>query len=243
MSAVASNVVTSLRSIRASINEIVQQNKCKQVVELLAVSKTKPNTMVMEAYNDGQVHFGENYVNELFDKAPLCPSDIKWHFIGHLQSNKAAKLVSIPNLFMVESVDSLKLAQKLEAACIKYNRSSLRITIQVNTSGEESKSGCEPSDCVKLLEEITENCPRLEVCGLMTIGRYETTPSRIYFDVLNQCKSNIFEKYPKYDSKDWVMSMGMSHDMALAIECGSTQVRVGTAIFGPREYIKTNDEN
>lgn len=231
---VVHDVVAALRSIRSSIDGLMKQAG-RTNVRLLAVAKTKPSTMVIEAYKDGQIHFGENYVNELVDKAQLCPPDIKWHFIGHLQSNKAAKLVSIPNLYMVESVDSLKLAKKLDTAYGKLPRDGpLNILVQVNTSGEESKSGCEPDQCLSLFESILAECPNLKICGLMTIGQYEVQPTSVYFNTLNNCRDEIFAKHASYNTDEWVMSMGMSHDMDLAISCGSTEVRVGTAIFGTR---------
>ncbi len=221
---------------------------------------------------------------ELLAKAPQCPSDIKWHFIGHLQSNKAAKLAAVcillipataiptshhhfivlsqstlssicallphfpcfpssllsaspphpfslslslsvffqlPNLYQVECIDSFRLASKLSRACENAGRKNkLRVLIQVNTSGEQSKSGCAPSDCVNLVTEVHQNCKSLQVVGLMTIGAYEAEPSSSFFDVLNQCKSEVFQAIPELKSDDFEMSMGMSHDYDLAIACG-----------------------
>jgi pyridoxal phosphate enzyme (YggS family) len=117
----------------------------------------------------------------------------------------------------------------------------LNILIQVNTSGEESKSGCEPADCVDLVAWVVDNCPHLQVKGLMTIGQYEAEPSATFFKRLAECKEAVCAKLPEL-SNGFQLSMGMSHDYDLAVQHGSTEVRVGTAIFGPRSYIKTNDD-
>ena len=181
-------------------------------------------------------------MNELVDKAPNCPADIKWHFIGHLQSNKCLKIAKIPNLYMVECIDSAKLASKLDKACEQAGRTEpLRVLIQVNTSGEESKSGCEPTECVDLVGHVVSSCPNLRVAGLMTIGAYEVDPTPTFFQRLQECKQAVCARYPQL-CDDFEMSMGMSHDYDLAIENGSTEVRVGTAIFGARTYIKANDD-
>jgi len=180
----------------------------------------------------------------MLEKAPKCPEDVKWHFIGHLQSNKAAKIAALPNLYMVESVDSLKLAQKLDQACQKVGRpTKLNVLIQVNTSGEESKSGCEPAACATLVQQVVTSCPALAVRGLMTIGQYEAEPSSAFFDTLKQCKADVVALLPELDTEDFVLSMGMSHDMELALQSGSTEVRVGTAIFGPRGVIYPTDSD
>ncbi len=137
----------------------------------MAVSKTKPAEIVREAYDAGLRDFGENYVQELIDKAPALPSDAQWRFIGHLQSNKAKALVqAVPNLAAVETVDSEKLASKLDAAVGGAGRPPLPVLIQVNTSGEETKYGVEPQECLPLARHIVDNCPNLVFRGLMTIG-------------------------------------------------------------------------
>lgn len=153
-------------------------------VNLVAVSKTKPAADVLAAYEAGQRHFGENYVQELVEKAPSLPSDIKWHFIGHLQTNKAKMVAAISNLYMVETVDSERLANALNRA-LPDNASPLRVLIQVNTSGEDgtyciflgccntffaAKSGVEPSACATLARHIQSSCPKLRFSGVMTIG-------------------------------------------------------------------------
>uniref|UniRef100_A0A3B5RFB0 Pyridoxal phosphate binding protein n=1 Tax=Xiphophorus maculatus TaxID=8083 RepID=A0A3B5RFB0_XIPMA len=147
---------------------------------LVAVSKTKPPEMIVEAYRQGQRNFGENYVNELVDKAsdPLilesCP-EIKWHFIGHLQKNNVNKLLGVPNLFLVETIDSAKLADKVNSSWQRLRGAGsqrLKVMVQVNTSGEQSKHGLPPEDTVNTVKHIVSQCSALHFSGLMTIGRY-----------------------------------------------------------------------
>eukprot|EP00300_Choanocystis_sp_HF-7_P012899 c18081_g1_i1.p1 GENE.c18081_g1_i1~~c18081_g1_i1.p1 ORF type:complete len:226 (-),score=43.54 c18081_g1_i1:144-821(-) len=205
---------------------------------LVAVSKTKPAELVRECYDAGQIHFGENYVQEIVDKAPHLPTDIKWHFIGHVQTNKCKKLVQIPNLWMVESVDSTKLSRELNNAC-KATRpqNPLNVLVQVNTSGEESKSGCDPSECVEITSNILQECPYLKFCGLMTIGRLHSTGDADFL-LLSDLKKKLCDTLG-LNPVPFELSMGMSADMENAIAHGSTFVRVGSAIFGEREKQKT----
>ena len=150
----------------------------------MAVSKTKPVELLTECYNEGQRHFGENYVQEIVQKAPLLPADIQWHFIGHLQSKKCKPLLTaVPNLFVVEGVDSENLATKLDNACKALGREPLRIFIQVNTSGEDSKSGVSPDGCVALARFVSSSCPHLHLSGLMTIGKFGDKSPK-YFEVV-----------------------------------------------------------
>lgn len=213
---------------------------------LVAVSKTKPPEMVIEAYKQGHRNFGENYVNELVDKASnpeifkSCP-EIKWHFIGHLQKNNVNKLLGVPNLFMVETVDSAKLADKVNGSWQRIRAAStqtLRIMVQINTSGEQSKHGLPPEETVNTVKHILSQCSALHFAGLMTIGRYG-------FD-LNEGRNPDFEMLLSQRQKvcdnlnlpmeDVELSMGMSNDFENAIEVGSTNVRVGSIIFGNRDY-------
>lgn len=210
-------------------------------VRLVAVSKTKPNEMLMEAYDAGQRYFGENYVQELCGKAPELPSDVRWHFIGPLQSNKAAtlvKAVGLPGLACVETVATSKLARKLDKAVSELppnddddQRRRLDVYLQVNTSGEESKSGVSPGDeLIALAEQVTAECPHLRIRGLMTIG---SPGDASCFDVLVECRRALAER-AEYD--DLELSMGMSGDFEEAIRNGATSVRVGSTIFGARDY-------
>uniref|UniRef100_A0A8D1CT75 Pyridoxal phosphate-binding protein n=1 Tax=Sus scrofa TaxID=9823 RepID=A0A8D1CT75_PIG len=168
-----------------AVNERVQQAVARRPRELpaiqprlVAVSKTKPADMVIEAYNHGQRIFGENYVQELLEKASnpkilsSCP-EIKWHFIGHLQKQNVNKLMAVPNLFMLETVDSMKLADKVNSSWQKKGSPErLKVMVQVNTSGEESKHGLLPSETVAMVEHVKAKCPSLEFVGLMTIGSF-----------------------------------------------------------------------
>lgn len=228
------NVAENLASVRA---------RMEGTARLVAVSKTKPNSMVLEAYNAGQRYFGENYVQELCGKAGELPDDIQWHFIGPLQSNKAAalvKTVGLHQLACVESVASLKLAKKLDKAAATENDNNdddgtkklrLSVYLQVNTSGEASKSGITPGpDLLSLAQDVTEQCPNLQLRGLMTIG----SPGDLgCFDTLVRCRSELAESMGLDDLE---LSMGMSGDFEEAIQKGATSVRVGSTIFGARDY-------
>jgi pyridoxal phosphate enzyme (YggS family) len=190
-------------------------NLCEKV-RLVAVSKTKSVEAVMEAYNAGQRHFGENYVQEIISKAEFLPSDIKWHFIGHLQSNKCKSIIAIPNLFVVETVDSEKLASKLNSLCKESDR-VLNVMVQVNTSAELSKSGVDPGkECVALAQFIHTNCKNLNLLGLMTIGSFSDEPSRECFDVLQKCRAEVASEL-NCAPETLELSMGMSNDFELAV--------------------------
>lgn len=188
---------------------------------------------------------------EILDKAPALPSDIRWRFIGHLQSNKAAALVKgVPGLQCVETVDSIKLATKLDAAVSSAAAAEataaaaasasprtvpLPVFVQVNTSGEESKHGVEPSAAAPLALEIKQRCTNLKVAGLMTIGQpdYSSRPENFV------CLSNVRSEVAKVlgcEPAELELSMGMSGDFEAAIQMGSTNVRVGSTIFGARNY-------
>jgi pyridoxal phosphate enzyme (YggS family) len=206
----------------------------QQEPRLVAVSKTKPVEDLMEAYEAGQRIFGENYAQELLDKAPVMPDDVVWHFIGHLQSNKAnALLKNVPNLAAVETVDSLKLATKLSSACEAASRQEpLGIFIQVHTSDEDTKSGVSIDEAAEIAKAIVDSCKNLQLKGLMTIG----APGDFScFDKLAQCRVSV-EAALELPAGSLELSMGMSNDFEEAISRGSTNVRVGSTIFGARNY-------
>lgn len=229
----------------ASVLEKIDKTGKSSTTRLIAVSKTKPNSLLMEAYNAGQRYFGENYVQELCSKSPALPKDIKWHFIGPLQSNKAAllvKTVGLEQLHCVETVATLKLAKKLNKAVLdlksedgssENKKQKLNIYLQVNTSGEESKSGLKPGDeLTTLASSIIEECDQLNISGLMTIG---APGDMTCFDTLVGCRNKLAEDLGlKEDDLD--LSMGMSSDFEEAIKRGATNVRVGSTIFGARDY-------
>ncbi|XP_069773567.1 pyridoxal phosphate homeostasis protein [Narcine bancroftii] len=211
---------------------------------LVAVGKTKPPAFLIEAYRHGQRHFGENYVQELVEKASdsqilsLCP-EIKWHFIGHLQKNNVNKLMGAPNLFMVETIDSIKLADKVNLAWQKKQASHrLKVMVQVNTSEEDSKHGLSAEETLGTVRHIIDNCPSLEFVGLMTIGRYGYDPREgpnPDFQVLVARRQEVCSKL-NLPLEAVELSMGMSTDYEHAIELGATSVRVGSIIFGERTY-------
>lgn len=226
----------------ASVRELLEQAahaSSRPAPRLVAVSKMKPAEAVRDAYEAGHRDFGENYIQELLAKAEpgVLPADVRWRFIGLLQSNKVKKLVEgVPNLVAVETVGSEKLARKLDGACEGAKRETpLDVFIQVDTSGEETKGGVTPgAEAVALGRHIAEGCPRLRLAGLMTIGAPGDAGC---FDTLAACRDEIAGALG-LEAAALELSMGMSGDFEAAIERGSTSVRVGTSIFGARDYSK-----
>jgi len=173
-------------------------------------------------------------VQELVAKAPELPSDICWHFIGQLQSNKAKVLVSgVPNLWAVESVDSVKLANKLNSASGEHRTEPLNVYVQVNTSAEEQKGGVDPDEAEELARHVAESCENLRLVGLMTIGKLGS-PAAVYFERLAEARDRVAAAL-SVSASSLELSMGMSSDFELAIEHGADSVRVGTTIFGARD--------
>ncbi|XP_060199861.1 uncharacterized protein LOC132628133 isoform X2 [Lycium barbarum] len=227
--------VTALRSVFHRVRQAAEKSgRRAEDVRVIAVSKTKPISLITQVYEAGHRCFGENYVQEIIQKAPELPEDIEWHYIGHLQSNKVKQLLTaVPNLAMVHGVDN----PKLDRAVSSIGRQHLKVLVQVNTSGEESKSGVDPSNCIELAKRVKLDCPNLEFSGLMTIGRPDYTSTPENFKTLLNCRSEVCKVLGMSESR-CELSMGMSSDFELAIEMGSTNVRIGSTIFGPREYPK-----
>lgn len=206
-------------------------------VKVIAVSKTKPSDMLHNAYLAGIKVFGENYVQELVDKSEYFKdnslTNIEWHFIGHLQSNKVKYI--IPFVDYIHSVDSIKLADEINKRAEQNNKIQ-KILLQVNTSGEESKSGCEPDEAVYLASAIL-SLLNIELVGLMTIGTFtdDETQQRKEFSLLRNLRDEINNKL-NINLKE--LSMGMTNDYPVAIDEGATMVRIGTAYFGERNYNK-----
>jgi PLP dependent protein len=204
-------------------------------IALMAVSKTFPAETIREAYDAGLRLYGENRVQEFAGKIDLLRvlRDVEWHLIGHLQTNKAGKAVELFNA--VDSVDSLRLAQKLHVSAQQLGK-KLKVLIEVNVGGEAAKSGVDPES--RELEELLLAAPELaniEFLGLMTVPPFADDPqeARPYFRKLRELRDQIAaRRLPKINMN--VLSMGMSHDFEVAIEEGSTCVRVGTAVFGSR---------
>lgn len=204
-------------------------------VKLIAVSKTKPLAALEEAYAYGCRDFGENKVQELVDKYEALPKDIRWHMIGHLQRNKVKYIVD--KVFLIHSVDSLRLAQEIEKEAAK-KEVTVNILVEVNVAGEESKFGTTSGEACLLVEKIAK-LPHIRVRGLMTIAPYveDSEENRRYFEKLKQIYVDIIHKNIDNVFME-ELSMGMTGDYEVAITEGATYVRVGTGIFGEREYAK-----
>ena len=210
-------------------------NKSQDACTLIAVSKTKPVEMLMEVYEEGCRDFGENKVQELLDKYEKMPHDVKWHMIGHLQTNKVKYIVD--KVYMIHSVDSVKLAQCISKEAQKKGV-VVPILLEVNLAKEESKFGFCATDVLEAVREIAQ-LPGVKVKGLMTVPPFVEDPedNRIYFNALKQLSVDITNENMDNVCMD-ILSMGMTGDYEVAIEEGATYVRVGSAIFGNRVYEK-----
>lgn len=227
--------------IKENLNRVQEniRNACDRAgrkedeVTLIAVSKTKPVSMLEEAYALGVRDFGENKVQELVDKAGQLPEDIRWHMIGHLQRNKVKYIID--KVYLIHSVDSLRLAEEISKEAVKHGVTA-NILIEVNVAGEESKFGVSPEDTPGLIEEISR-LPAIQVRGLMTIAPFveKAEDNRIIFNALLKLYVDISRKNIDNVHMDF-LSMGMTGDYEVAVEEGATFVRVGTGIFGERSY-------
>ena len=205
-------------------------------VTLIAVSKTKPIEMIEEAMEAGARVFGENKVQELCDKYEQLPKDLHWHLIGHLQRNKVKYIVD--KVYLIHSVDSLRLAEEISREAVK-KQVEVNILIEVNVAQEESKFGTTTEETEKLVRDISF-LPGVHIKGLMTIAPFVEDPeeNRIYFRKLRQLAVDIGNKNIDNVSMS-ILSMGMTGDYTVAVQEGSAIVRVGTGIFGERDYSKT----
>ncbi|MDO5135135.1 MAG: YggS family pyridoxal phosphate-dependent enzyme [Eubacteriales bacterium] len=204
-----------------------------QEVTLIAVSKTKPVSMLQEVYDGGARDFGENKVQEIMDKYDQLPSDIRWHMIGHLQRNKVKYIVD--KAAMIHSVDSLRLAQTIEQEAAK-KQVRVPVLLEVNVAQEESKFGLRMEEVLPLVQEIS-HFQHMEVRGLMTIAPFVENPeeNRNIFRKLKKLSVDIGAKNINNTTMN-VLSMGMTGDYQVAVQEGATLVRVGTGIFGERDY-------
>ena len=202
-------------------------------VTLIAVSKTKPVPMLQEIYNENIRDFGENKVQELVEKYDELPQDIKWHMIGHLQRNKVKYIID--KVSMIHSVDSVRLAEAIEKEAAKKDI-CMPVLIELNVAGEESKFGLSVEEVLPFLEEIS-SYEHLQVKGLMTIAPFVANPeeNREVFQKLKKLSVDIAAKNINNVNMS-VLSMGMTNDYQVAVEEGATMVRVGTGIFGERDY-------
>lgn len=228
----------NLQSVEAKIQEACERSgRAREDVTLIAVSKTKPVETLQEAYDLGVRIFGENKVQELTEKYDALPDDIEWHLIGHLQRNKVKYIIE--KAALIHSVDSLRLAETIEKEAAKRDI-TVNILLEVNVAGEESKFGFLPEEVDAFVDKIAEY-PHLCIKGLMTIAPFVDDPeeNRPIFAYLRKLSVDIAEKNA-HNINMSVLSMGMTNDYQVAIEEGATIVRVGTGIFGERNYAQTN---
>ena len=222
--------------------EIVQNNiskACSKVnrsdddVTLIAVSKTKPVELLQKAYDAGARDFGENKVQEIMDKFDKLPSDIRWHMIGHLQRNKVKYIID--KVVLIHSVDSLRLAEEISKQAQKHNL-VMPILVELNIGDEDTKFGTSVEEAIALVKEISL-LPNIQVKGLMTVAPFVSNPeeNRHYFNAMKHLSVDIMRENIDNVCMD-ILSMGMTGDYEVAIEEGATMVRVGTGIFGEREY-------
>ena len=210
-----------------------------QGVGLVAVSKLKPVEDIMEAYKAGQRAFGENYATELRDKAAVLPKDIEWHFIGHLQGKQLKYYIQFVS--MIHGVDSVEHLMEVERAAAKVGR-TVDVLLQVHVAQEETKFGFSPEE----IEQLSElgGLEHTRVRGLMAMASNTPDEARVRDDfrraksLFDGLREGLFKGHPEFD----VLSMGMSHDYPVAVEEGSTLVRIGSSIFGARDYSKMKSE-
>ena len=227
-------ITENLKDVEARVCAACERSgRKREDVTLIAVSKTKPVPMLQEIYDENIRDFGENKVQELCDKIEKMPKDIKWHMIGHLQRNKVKYLIG--KVVLIHSVDSLRLAEQIEHEAAKADI-VMPVLIEVNVAEEESKFGTTSEAAMQLVEAVSK-MPHIKIRGLMTIAPFTDNPedNRIYFRKLKQLSVDIKSK--NIDNVDMdELSMGMTGDYEVAIEEGATMVRVGTGIFGKRNY-------
>ena len=220
--------------VKGHLREV--RSRLPEGVCLVAISKYHPVEYLQAAYEEGQRVFGESHEQELRQKVEVLPNDIQWHFIGHLQTNKVKYIA--PYVSMIEAVDSLKLLKEIEKQGAKNNR-VIDVLLELHIAEEETKYGLTLDACRQLLEEGEwRNMTHVRICGLMMMASYVEDEAQIrqefrtahnFFD---EVKQRYFAESPYFTQRSW----GMSHDYPIAVEEGSTMVRVGTAIFGPRVY-------
>lgn len=226
----------NIKQVENNIAEACERaGRDRSEVTLICVSKTKPASMVEEAYKTGQRNFGENKVQEINDKYPVLPDDIKWHLIGHLQRNKVKYIIN--KVHLIHSVDSIRLAEQIQHEAEKSDK-VMDILVQVNVANEDTKFGLQVSETEDVVREIAK-MSNVHICGLMTIAPFTDNPetNRVFFRNLKQLSVDIKSKNIDNVSMD-CLSMGMTGDYQVAIEEGATLVRVGTGIFGERIYNK-----
>ncbi|AZA54767.1 YggS family pyridoxal phosphate-dependent enzyme [Chryseobacterium sp. G0201] len=209
------------------------KNQLPSTVQLVAVSKTHPVSAIQEVYDLGQRVFGENKVQELLEKYPLLPKDIQWHLIGHLQTNKVKYIAEFVDT--IQSVDSKKLLLEINKEAGKHSR-KIKVLLQVKIAAEDSKFGLEITEAENLFKKyINEEFPNVEITGLMGMATFTDDQNQVKEEFL--LLNKVFNELNQLKKLE-TLSMGMSDDFPIAIECGANSVRVGSAIFGRRDYSK-----
>jgi pyridoxal phosphate enzyme (YggS family) len=217
-------------SLKENLHKI--KNSLPENVTLVAVSKTKPVSDLMEAYEAGQRIFGENKIQEMAEKFEQMPMDIQWHMIGHVQTNKVKFMA--PFVDLIHGVDSLKLLQEIDKQAKKNNR-VIDCLLQMHIAEEETKFGLDENELNEMLKQVQHdknNFRNIRIIGLMGMATFTDNQSQIKKEFLHL--KSIFDKLQTNNSQLTILSMGMSGDYPLAIECGSTMVRIGSSIFGVR---------
>jgi len=216
-------------SIQENYNHIKSQ--LTSDVQLVAVSKTHPVSAIQEVYDLGQRVFGENKVQEVSEKYPLLPKDIQWHLIGHLQTNKVKYIAEFVDT--IQSVDSEKLIREINKEAAKHNR-TIKVLLQVKIAEEESKFGLDINEAKDIFEQyLSGEFQNIEITGLMGMATFTDDKDQVKKEFLNL--KNLFDELNQLKKLE-TLSMGMSDDFPIAIECGANSVRVGSAIFGRRDY-------
>ncbi len=227
-------IADNIKDVKQRIDAASKKSRYQQHAQLIAVSKTKPISMLQEAYEAGIRDFGENKVQELIEKYEQMPKDIRWHMIGHLQRNKVKYIVD--KVFLIHSVDTYRLAEEISKEACKKNV-SVNILLEVNIAGEQSKFGTgDYSETLQLVRQIAL-LPQIQIKGLMTVAPYTQNQeeNRIYFAKMRELAVDIKNENIDNVSIE-ILSMGMTGDYEVAIEEGASYVRVGTGIFGERDY-------
>ena len=227
---IKSNLESVSKNINTACNKI---GKHPDEVHLIAVSKTKPVSMLQTAYDCGIRDFGENKVQEIMEKYDKLPGDIRWHMIGHLQRNKVKYIID--KVCLIHSVDSLRLAEEINKEAAKHNL-IMPILVELNIADENTKFGLSFSECEEMILSISK-LPNIRIKGLMTVAPFveNAEENRQYFKAMKQLSVDIMKKNIDNVCMD-ILSMGMTGDYEVAIEEGATIVRVGTGIFGERYY-------
>lgn len=223
-----------LLNVKSRLREVL--DSLPDGVRLVAVSKYHPKEYIEEAYEEGHRIFGESHEQELRQKVELLPKDIEWHFIGHLQTNKVKYLA--PYISMIDAVDSIKLLKEIDRQAAKHNR-VIKVLLELHIAEEETKYGLTLEACRQLLADGEwRTLEHVQICGLMMMASYVEDQQQIRSEMMlakdffDEVKQAYFADDPTFCERSW----GMSHDYRIAIECGSTMVRIGTTIFGERVY-------